>query len=176
MVDTETTRALIDDLRGLQRGTATVRTSGAVAANLLSPVLCDLHSRYPGLRFHVDVASAADVVSSVADGMADLGLTMFAPENTRATICQRFRINHAAIMSPRHRLANMAAMSMKQLAQETLAIPDMSFGVRTSLERMARDAGVRLDPVFVTGSLDLQIELAIRGSAVLVLPPLALPP
>ena len=29
-----------------------------------------------------------------------------------------------------------------------------------------------LDPVFVTGSLDMQKELALRGTAVLVLPPL----
>ncbi len=173
VVDAETTRALIDDLRGLQRGTATIRASGAVVASLLSPVLCDLHARYPGLRFHVDVASAGDVVSAVADGTADLGLTMFAPENTKAVICQSFRISHAAIMSPRHRLAHLPNLSMQQLAREKLAIPDFSFGVRTRLDQVARNAGARLDPVFVTGSLALQIELAIRGAAVLVLPPLA---
>ncbi len=172
----ELARSLIDDLRGLQRGSATIRAGGAVVAGLLAPVLCDLHARYPGLRFHVDVASSGEVFAGVAEGQADLGLTIFPPDpgtgSARVTICHSSPIRHAVIVSPSHPLARLETVSMKTLAGHALAIPDAAFGVRQKLETAARSARVRLDPVFVTGALDLQKELAIRGAAALVLPPL----
>lgn len=175
MTEAEATRTLIDDLRGLQRGQATIRAAGAVVTGLLAPVLCDLHAHYPGLRFRIDVASARDVFSAVANGLADLGVTIFPPEadsHGRVLVCHSSLVSHAVIVSPSHAFAQLASISMKMLCTQPLAIPDAAFGVRQKLERIARAAGLRLDPVFVTGSLDLQKELAMRGAAALVLPPL----
>lgn len=168
----QVTQALVDDLRGLQRGCATVRAGGAVVAGLLAPVVHDLHSRYPGLRFHIDVANAGDVFSGVNDGVADLGVTIFLPESNRLMICHRQPVSHAAIVCPSHPLATLTSVSMKELAGVPLAIPDATFGVRQNLERIARASDVVLSPTFETGSLDMQKELAILGSTVLILPPL----
>jgi DNA-binding transcriptional LysR family regulator len=175
MTEAEATRTLIDDLRGLQRGQATIRAAGAVVSGLLAPVLCDMHARYPGLRFRVDVASARDVFAGVADGLADFGVTIFPPEadgQGRVLVCHRSVVSHAVIVSPGHAFSRLDSVSMKLLCSQPLTIPDASFGVRQKLDRIARAAGLRLDPVFVTGSLDLQKELAMRGAAALVLPPL----
>ncbi len=170
--DAETTRALIDDLRGLQRGQVTIRAAGSVVAGLVAPVLCELHIRYPGLRFHVDVARAGEVLSAVGSGDADIGVTIFSPDSARSMISSSYLISHAVIVGPAHPLASLPSISMKTLAGQPIAMPDASYGVRQSLQRSARAANVRLDPVFVTGSLDMQKELAARGAAVLVLPPL----
>jgi len=172
VVDAESTRALIDDLRGLRRGSVSVRAGGAVVAGLLAPALCDLHARHPSLRFHIDVASAGNVFAAVAEGTADIGVTIFSPESSKVVICQSARIAHAVIVSPGHPLAARPRASMRELALHTLAIPDLSFGLRQALERTAKACSVKLSPVFVTGSLDMQKELAIRGAAALVLPPL----
>jgi DNA-binding transcriptional LysR family regulator len=166
------TQALIDDLRGLQRGCATIRAGGAVVAGLLAPVVHDLHDRYPGLRFHIDVANAGDVFSGVNDGLADPGVTIFSPEGNRLMICHSRPVSHAVVVGASHPFAALTSISMQELAQVPLAIPDATFGVRQNLERIARASGVVLDPAFETGSLDLQKELAILGSAALILPPL----
>jgi DNA-binding transcriptional LysR family regulator len=166
------TEALLDDLRGLQRGRATIRAGGAVVAGWLAPVIRHLHDDYPGLRFHVDVANAADVFSGVNDGLADLGVTIFSPEDNGAMICHSRPVSHAVIVGATHPFASLTFISMAELARVSLAIPDGSFGVRRNLERIARAAGVQLDPIFETGSLDLQKELAILGSTALILPPL----
>jgi DNA-binding transcriptional LysR family regulator len=168
----QVTQALVDDLRGLQRGCATVRAGGAVVAGLLVPVVHDLHNRYPGLKFHIDVSNAGDVFSGVNDGVADLGVTIFLPESNKLMICHRQPVTHAAIVCPTHPFAALASISMKELAGVSLAIPDTTFGVRQNLERIARNSGVVLSPTFETGSLDMQKELAILGSTVLILPPL----
>jgi DNA-binding transcriptional LysR family regulator len=173
--EAENTRTLIDDLRGLQRGQATISASGAVVSGLVAPALCRIHATHPRLRFHVDVASAGEVYAAVAEGVADLGITIFPPQDdgrAKIAICHSSQMRHAMIVSPGHPLARLACVSMKTLCSQALAIPDTAFGVRRKLERMAKAACVRLDPVFVTGSLDLQKELAIRGAAALVLPPL----
>jgi DNA-binding transcriptional LysR family regulator len=166
------TEALVDDLRGLQRGRATIRAGGAVVAGWLAPVIRDLHDEYPGLRFHVDVANAAEVFSGVNDGLADLGVTIFSPEDNAAMICHSRPVSHAVIVGASHPFASLASISMAELACVSLAIPDGSFGVRRNLERIARASGVQLDPIFETGSLDLQKELAMLGSTALILPPL----
>lgn len=166
------TEALVDDLRGLQRGRATIRAGGAVVAGWLAPVTRDLHNEYPGLRFHIDVASAAEVFSGVNDGLADLGVTIFSPENNEAMICHSRPVSHAVIVGPTHPFASLGSISMPELARAALAIPDGSFGLRRKLERVAQASGVQLDPIFETGSLDLQKELAMLGSTALVLPPL----
>lgn len=166
------TVALVDDLRGLQRGRATIRAGGAVVAGWLAPVIRDLHNEYPGLRFHVDVASAADVFSGVNDGLADLGVTIFSPENNEAMICHSRPVGHSVIVGPTHPFASLSSVSMPELARAALAIPDGSFGLRRKLERVAQASGVQLDPTFETGSLDLQKELAMFGSTALILPPL----
>ena|SRR5689334_7153299 len=166
------TEALVDDLRGLQRGRATIRAGGAVVAGWLAPVIRDLHNEYPGLRFHVDVASAAEVFSGVNDGLADLGVTIFSPENNEAMICHSTPVSHAVIVGPTHPFACRGLISMPELARAALAIPDSSFGLRRKLECVAQGSGVQLDPIFETGSLDLQKELAMLGSTALILPPL----
>ena len=170
--DLEATRALIDDLRGLRRGQVTIRASGAVIGGLLAPAICEAHALHPQLRFHVDVAAAGEIFAAVAEGAADLGVTLFSPPSDKVTVCQSRQVPHAAIVSPDHVLASLHCVSMEQLARQSLAIPNSAFGVRQNLERVARRSSVRLDPVFVTGSLDMQKELALRGAAVLVLPPL----
>lgn len=168
----QTTQSLIDDLRGLHRGRATIRASGVVAAGLLAPVVHDLHNRYPGLRFHIDVTHAADVFSGVTDGLADLGVTIFSPDGNRLMICHSQPVSHSVIVGAKHPFAALRSISMKELARVSLAIPDDTFGVRQNLQRIARASSVLLDPVFETGSLELQKELAILGSTALILPPL----
>ncbi len=170
--DIDLTRALIDDLRRLDRGHVAILAGGAVVGGLLAPVLAALHRRHPALRFSISVTSAAEVIAGVADGSAALGVTIFSPDSAGALIHRRFAIEHAIIVGAGHAFAAAPEVSLRMLAGASLALPDTGFGARQDLDRMARAASLRLDPVFVTGSLDMQKALALRGVAALVLPPL----
>ena len=61
---------------------------------------------------------------------------------------------------------------MKEIAALPLAMPDKSFGARQAFEEQFAKIGVELDPVFVTGSLELLKELVLREAAVTLLPAL----
>jgi len=169
--DLRTTRALLDDLRGLQRGCVTVQAAGAMLAEFLVPVVCELHQRYPGIRFHIRESRVSDLFSALSDLSADIAVSIFTPDTARSFVTWQCDVGHAVIVSPDHALAGHDVVTMEVLARQALAVPDDTYGVRRRLEQAAARAQVALDPVFVTGSLVAQKELAIRGMAALVLPP-----
>ncbi|GBQ65870.1 LysR family transcriptional regulator [Ameyamaea chiangmaiensis NBRC 103196] len=170
--DLRATRALLDDLRGLQRGTVTVQAGGAMLAEFLVPVVTALHQRYPGIRFHIRESRVSDLFTALTDFAADLGVSIFTPETARGFVQWGCAVDHAVIVGADHPLVGGGPVSMAALTRHALALPDETYGVRRRLDRAAAEARTTLDPVFVTGSLVAQKELAIRGIAALVLPPI----
>lgn len=165
-------QALVDDLRGLERGEVVIHASGAPAVGILAPVVADLHIVHPGLRFTVHQASANDVFNAVADGDADLGLTMFSPETSKVDMRLSVAVDHALIVAADHPLAARDRVSLRDLAGTPLALPEKGFGARKRLDDVAREAGMAIEPVFVASGLAIQKELATRGVAALILPPI----
>ncbi|TGE00578.1 LysR family transcriptional regulator [Methylobacterium nonmethylotrophicum] len=165
-------RTLIDDLKGLRAGRVTVYASGAAASGLLVPALADFSASYPEVRFEVVVASVGRTMQALVEGEADLAVTLFTPPEAETFVRCRVAIDHAAVMAPSHPLARLDAIGPRDLLAHPVAMPDAAFGVRQALDGQMREAGLPpLDPVFTTGALEIQLELARRGRAVLVLPP-----
>lgn len=165
-------RTLIDDLKGLRAGRVTVYASGAAASGLLVPALAEFSASYPDIRFEVVVASVGRTVQALADGEADLAVTLFTPPRTETFVRCRVPVDHAAVMAPGHPLADRLQVGPRDLLAHPVAVPDAAFGVRQALDAQMREAGLpSLDPVFTTSALEIQLELARSGRAVLVLPP-----
>ncbi len=99
-------RTLIDDLKGLRAGRVTVYASGAAASGLLVPALAEFSASYPDVRFEVVVASVGRSMQALADGEADLAVTLFTPLRTETVVRGRVAIEHAAVMAPGHPLAD----------------------------------------------------------------------
>lgn len=165
-------RTLIDDLKGLRAGRVTVYASGAAASGLLVPALADFSASYPDVRFEVVVASVGRTMQALADGEADLAVTLFTPQQAETAVRCRVPVDHAAVMAPDHPLADRLQVGPRDLLSYPVAVPDAAFGVRQALDGQMREAGLpALDPVFTTSALEIQLELARRGRALLVLPP-----
>ncbi|GAA4490056.1 LysR family transcriptional regulator [Gluconacetobacter tumulicola] len=169
--DMDTTRQLIDDLRGLRRGSVCIYAGGALVSELLVPILTEIHDRYPGLRFRVSEGRTKELFEALRHGEADLGVAIFSPASARPYVQASTSLEHAAIVGADHPLATMRGVTLRDVVRHPLAVPDASYSVRQEVERVARSNGLSIDPVFVTGSLIVQKELALRGRAVLILPP-----
>jgi DNA-binding transcriptional LysR family regulator len=163
---------LIDDLQGLQRGKVVIYANGATVANLLAPVLAQFSLRYPKLRFEVAITSARQAIEALAAAEADLVVTLFAQKISGMKVRLRSEITYDLITSAKHPVAGQAEISLKEIAALPLAMPDKSFGARQAFEEQFAKIGVELDPVFVTGSLELLKELVLREAAVTLLPAL----
>lgn len=161
---------LIDDLQGLQRGRVVIYANGATVANLLAPVLAQFSLKFPRLRFEVAITSARQAVEALSNAEADLVVSLFSPTISGVTVRLRSEITYELITSVKSDLASRTEISLKEIANLPLALPDKHFGARQAFEEQFAKVGVELDPVFVTGSLELLKELVLREAAVTLLP------
>lgn len=164
---------LIDDLQGLQRGRVVIYANGATVANLIAPVLAEFSLRFPKLRFEVAITSAREAVEALAAAEADLVVTLFAPKISGMKVRVRSELTYDVIMAADHPAAGAQQLTLRDLVQMPLALPDKSFSARQAFEEVFGKDGLTLDPVFVTGSLEMLKELVLRRAAVTLLPALA---
>src|SRR3546814_475507 len=164
---------LIDDLQGLESGKVVLYASGATVANVIAPVLAQFSLRYPKLRFEVAVSSAREAIEALGSGVADIAVTLFAPDISGVKLRLRSEIVYDVIINPADPAARAQAITLGELARMPLALPDRGFAARQAVEEVFAREKVDLDPVFVTSSLDMLKELVLRGAAVTLLPALS---
>lgn len=165
-------RQLIDDLEGLKRGHVNIQASGATVANLLAPALADFSLKFPNIRFSVTIASARQAMEALLSAEADIAVTLFSEPDPATKVRLRAQITYEVIAASHHPAARHKELTIAQLATYPLVIPDRSFGARQAFDAWFQAAGLTLDPVFVTASLEMQKELVLRGAALTLLPAL----
>ncbi|RQW64495.1 LysR family transcriptional regulator [Vibrio viridaestus] len=171
MRDLENARQVIDDLRGLKRGSVSIYVNGAAINAILAPALSEFHSQYPGVSIAVTVTSAQEAMNAVINGDTDMAVTMFSPIDPQVDVRFKLPVRHEVIISANHPLAKYGEVALDTMQHYPIAMPDKSFGIRRNFEQRQRSAGLTaLEPAFTTSSLELQKELALRGAAVLILP------
>jgi DNA-binding transcriptional LysR family regulator len=163
---------LIDDLKGLQRGRVTIYANGATVASLLAPVLAQFSLRFPKLRFEVHITSASQAIEALNAAEADIVVSLFAPKIPGVKVRSRTQIAYDAIMSAAHPAAARPEITLGELAEMPLALPDRTFAARQAFDELFKAGGIDLDPVFVTSALEMLKELVIGGAAVTLLPAL----
>ena len=163
---------LIEDLKGLQRGTVSIYANGASVASILAPALAEFSLRYPRLRFEVTITSARSAIEAVKNAEADVAVTLFAPPLSGTQVRLRSELIYDVIAASSHPLAAASEITLDEIASHALAVPDRSFGARQAFDALFEREGLRLDPVFETGSLEMQKELVLRGAAITMLPTL----
>jgi len=163
---------LIDDLKGLQRGHVSIYANGAAVATLIAPVLAEFCLKYPKLRFEVTITSARAAVDALGSAEADIAVTLFSPKMSGVKVRMRSDIQYDAIMQATHPAAGQSSITLAELASLPLALPDKTFAARQAFDALFAAEGLSLDPVFVTGSLEMLRELVLRGAAVTLLPAL----
>ncbi|SNT73944.1 LysR family transcriptional regulator [Paracoccus seriniphilus] len=167
----KTAHQLIDDYKGLRRGRVAIHTNGAAASAILAPALSEFSRSHPEISMEVNVSSAQGALDAVAEGRSQFSVTMFAPKDPRVEVLFRAPVYHEPIMSPDHPLAARVELSMADLIRHRLALPNRSFGMRRAFDARLHDLGLPTeDYTFTTPSLEMQIELALRCSAILILP------
>ncbi|WP_296431688.1 LysR substrate-binding domain-containing protein, partial [Rhizobium sp. UBA1881] len=163
---------LIEDLKGLQAGRVAIHANGATVANLLAPALAEFSLKYPKLHFEVTISSARQAVEAANGGEADIAVTLFAPAVTGTKVRLRSEIAYDLIVSTGHPAAERLEVSLKDIADYPLALPDPSFGFRQAFDALFEKAGLSFDAVFVTSSLEMLKELVLSGAAATLLPAL----
>lgn len=170
----ESTKQMIDDLRGLKRGNVSIHVNGAAINAILAPALSKFYSLYPGVTISVTVSSAQEAINAVISGKTDMAATMFSPLDSKIDVRFKIPVKHEVIMAVDHPLAKLEEISLTEMRKYPIALPDNSFGMRLNFDQKQRLSGLEpIEAAFTTSSLELQKELALHGTVTLILPALS---
>ena len=117
-------------LQGLRTGLVRLCSSAGFAIEFLPRVMAQFRVRYPGIQFHVRVASPAAVTTAVLHGDADIGLTYSRSAERDITVQHREASPVIAIMRPDHALARFASVTLAQMHPYPIALPERDNTVR----------------------------------------------
>lgn len=162
--------AALDDLRGLRRGHVRVWSVEGVVRDFTCPVLAGFQGDHPDVSAELVVASSDRIISALLEDDADVGIAFNPRKQHRIRELERFADPLLAVMSPRHPAAATTNLSLSDLVQWPLAVPDETFGLRHVVDDAAVAATVDLRPSLVTNSIEALRTFARVGRGVTVLP------
>lgn len=170
LINYDTLRSDLNDLRGMQRRlirvamVESVSTTGPVAA------ACRFVNEHPGVSFDLKLLPAQSVVDAVRTDACDVGLTFGVEPQHDIRSLVRFREPIVALVAGDHDLANREEFDLVALADIPVAMPDSTFGIRRIVDRACAEIDVRIRPVLTSNSFEMLREFAASGAGVSILP------
>lgn len=153
LLGVERMRSELEALQGLRRGKISLLSVEGYAPDFLAHAIVRFQERHPGLVFSLRITGTNEVIAGIASGEADIGLAFNLEPAKGIRSMLRLQAPLLAVMTPSHPLASARRLTLADLAQERLALPDASFGVRRLIDMQTHIANVRLEPVLETNSL-----------------------
>ncbi len=170
LVDYDTLRTDLNDLRGAQRRLLRIALVESVASFGPIAAVRRFRERFTEVSFNLRLLPAPRVTEAVLKDQCDLGMAFNAEPHPDITKLASVSEPIVAALTPGHALAGAPAIALEALTDQPLALPDADFGVRRMLDRAAAVGGVRLQPVLTSNTWETLREFVVSGSGCSVMP------
>ena len=168
-----TFEARLSDLKGLRIGRISLAVGEGFVGADLSAVLARFVSKHPGLQVDVRVLAASNEVAKlVVEDEAHLWLVIANCSDRRISVVGSVSLPLCAIMVPSHPLAHRASVTLRELSQYALCLPEESFRTRQLLKLSETAQRITLQPSVACNSIALLKALLRSGELCTLLPPL----
>lgn len=163
----------IAELEGLKRGEVSIHCIEGVVENWLPRHIARFKMIYPEINFRIAVMSTDRIIEALMAGDSDIGIVFFTSERPeiRVTSSQAEALN--LIANPGHPLAHRRQVSLAEITQHTLVMPNASFGVRRIVDRHFSVAKLVARDILETNSIQLTRSLVRHGVGCTLLPHLS---
>jgi len=155
----------VREVRELESGTATFGTFGNAPYYLLSDLVQDFRTRYPGVRVRLLGQNSSEVADAVRDGRIEGGLIVLPIDDRGLDITPAIDDELLYLSADPERVKE--AMTIERLAEAPLILYDARFGwddpTRRQLAERAQRAGVTIEPVIEVEYVEAALDLAARG-------------
>jgi DNA-binding transcriptional LysR family regulator len=169
LVDHDSLRADLDDLRGARRRLvrlAVVESIAAAAPNAVNR----FNRRFPAVSFNIRRMPAPAVAEAVRDGKCEIGLSYCVEPDPELVALARIGEPVMLAVRAEDRLANGGEVSLEQVSRMPLGLPDVDFGVRQIVDKAAAALGVRLEPILASNDFGMLRRFVRCGAGVALLP------
>jgi len=143
---------VLEEMRGIKRGTLRVGASTTVGVYLLPAALGAFKKLHPGLVISLEIGTRAHVQEQVLRNELDLAVVGPALKDAELAVLP-FMTDELVVVAPAgHLLAGKRGLTLKDLSGEPFVMREAASGSRWSLEKAARKAGARLTVAMELGS------------------------
>lgn len=149
-LDSERVLSEIRGLAQLQSGVVKMATTEGFGIDVLPAAISGFRATYSGIRFHLSVASPADVSRQVADGDADLGLTFSLAPIKGLRIERSWPAPILALMRADHPLAHRKSLRLAEIAAHPLALPGKETTIRQLFDISTAAEAIPVEPALTS--------------------------
>jgi DNA-binding transcriptional LysR family regulator len=143
---------VLEEMRGIRRGTLRVGASTTVGVYLLPAALGAFKKLHPGLVISLEIGTRAHVQEQVLRNELDLAVVGPALKDPELAVLP-FITDELVVVAPAgHPLEGKPGLTLKDLASEPFVMREAASGSRWSLEKAARKAGAHLNVAMELGS------------------------
>jgi DNA-binding transcriptional LysR family regulator len=169
----DNTQLEIDALKGMKRGHIRIWSIEGIVAGPLSDAIFAFRQKYSKISFNVRSSDTRTVMEAVRDGEADIGICFQSSPVVGVRIALRIPNPLHAICTRQHPIAKRGSVSLKEVAEHPMAIPDRTFGIRQVFDTACHVHQIRTDVALESNSVEALRAFARSGSGLTILPWLA---
>jgi len=170
LVNYDTLRTDLNDMRGTQRRLLSLALVESVASYGPINAVSKLFAKYPTISFNVRLMPAPRVTDAVIQGEVDIGVSFCAEPNVQLLTLTRIPEPIVLVVPPGHPLASAAEVQLADVRAMPLALPDVDFGIRRIIDHACAERGIRLAPVLTSNVFGTLKDFVRCGSGVAILP------
>ena len=170
LVDYDTLKSDLDDIRGVQRRLLKLAVVESVAHYGPISALAKFREGFPAVSFDVRLMPAPQIVDAVRQGQYDIGVAYCAEPAqdiiTLASVAEPI----VFVVRADHPLAAASRIELHEISTLPLALPGIDFGVRQILDRASAAAGFKLTPVLSSNVFETLRDFVGLGAGAAILP------
>lgn len=170
VLDFESLRADLDDLRGVSRRLIHVAAVESFAVDHPVAALERFRRKYEGVAFRFTVLPAPQVPPAVSRGECDIGLAFCSAPDPAITVLEKVSEPIVVAVPPGHPLTARASLSLRDLSTYPIALPESSFLVREMFDQACYAAEVEIEPMLTANSFGSLKGFVTSGAGIAVLP------
>ncbi len=162
----EQVAAQIDGIERLLRGRVRLAVAESVAGHMLPTAIARFQSEHRNVTFHVWIDGPKALTDALASDEADLIVTHDPVERPHVSVIASVHQPLCAVVAPDHPLAGRASLRLHDCVGYPIAMPDTTLAARALIDRALASASFKLDPVFVSNSVELTKTYARHNRAI----------
>jgi DNA-binding transcriptional LysR family regulator len=172
VLDYDSLRADLNDWRGSRRKLIRLEAVESIVSGGLVEAISTFRRNFDAVSFRLTVVPAPQVVEDVRRGDCELGVTFCCSPQPDIVKVASIPEPIMLVVPNAHPLAGVKSVSIKELVGQTLALPDVTFGVRRIFDRAIQEAGLStaLNPALTTNMFEVLREFVRCGAGVAILP------
>lgn len=158
--------AEIRDIKALQSGEVIIATMNGLAGGIVPKVAAIFGARHPRLKITIRVMFAPEIVQAVAGGEADLGFAFSLPPTPQVETLWKMDTRLGAVVAPEHPLAGMESLPLAYCQPYPLIFADKSMQIHGIVADAFAEAGLTVEPSYLTNSIEAMKFLAAAGDGI----------